>query len=188
MTFSVTVTNTSPADAVTITALVDDVHGDLLDNANPLVSNNTCLAADLTLGLGESVSCSFDAVVSGNADDSPTNQVDATVQDDEGTSRTYFGFTSVNVTDVAPTLTIAVDAVPTTVPYPGGDSTFSVTVTNTSGEFDTITLDTLTDTEHGDLDGVGTCETGSRSHRRPRTRARSPSPPRAASGRSSPTR
>ena len=57
-------------------------------------------------------------------------------------------------------LTIVVHAVPTTVPYPGGDSTFSVTVTNTSGEFDTITLDTLTDTEHGDLDGVGTCETG----------------------------
>ena len=160
VTFTVTVTNTSPADAVTITALVDDVHGDLLDNANPLVSNNTCLVADLTLGLGESVSCSFDAVVSGNADDSPTNQVDATVQDDEGTSRTYFGFTSVNVTDVAPTLTIAVDAVPTTVPYPGGDSTFSVTVTNTSDDFDTITLDTLTDTEHGDLDGVGDCETG----------------------------
>ena len=50
VTFSVTVTNTSPADAVTITALVDDVYGDLLDNANPLVSNNTCLAADLTLG------------------------------------------------------------------------------------------------------------------------------------------
>ena len=83
-----------------------------------------------------------------------------TVQDEEATEGNGFDFTSVDVTDVAPTLTIAVDAVPTTVPYPGGDSTFSVTVTNTSGEFDTITLDTLTDTEHGDLDGVGTCETG----------------------------
>ena len=30
---------------MTITSLTDDVYGDLLDNANPLVSNNTCLAA-----------------------------------------------------------------------------------------------------------------------------------------------
>src|SRR4029078_4947025 len=78
--FSITVTNTSPVDAVTITSLTDDVFGDLLDNANPLVSNNTCLTAGLTLGIGAEVSCSFQGIVSGNAGDSPTNQVDVLVQ------------------------------------------------------------------------------------------------------------
>ena len=158
--FSVTVTNTSPVDAVTITSLTDDVFGDLLDNANPLVSNNTCLTAGLTLGIGAEVSCSFEGVVSGNAGDSPTNQVDVSVQDDEGTIGTGFDFVSIDITDVAPTITIAVDSAPTTVPYPGGNSTFTATVTNTSAFFDTITLDTLTDTVHGNLDGVGTCTTG----------------------------
>ncbi len=47
-TFTVTVENDS-TEAVTLTSLVDDVYGDLLDPANPDVTNNTCDDAPINL-------------------------------------------------------------------------------------------------------------------------------------------
>jgi uncharacterized repeat protein (TIGR01451 family) len=57
--------------------------------------------------------------------------------------------------DVRPTLTLSKSANPTSVPESGGDVTFTIVVTNTSAE--AVTLDSLTDSQFGDLDGQGTC-------------------------------
>lgn len=58
----------------------------------------------------------------------------------------------------APTVEVTKTALPTSVPEPGDDVTFSVSVHNTTGK--SVKLDTLTDSIYGDLDGVGSCDTG----------------------------
>ena len=87
VTFSVVVENLS-VEAVTLTALCDDVFGDLLDPANPAVSNNTCPAQPAAIPVGGTFSCSFDAFVAGDAGDpAHVDTVTATAADDEGNPR-----------------------------------------------------------------------------------------------------
>lgn len=81
VTYTVTVTNDSTAEALTLDALVDDVYGDLLDNTNTSVSNNTCLTLDTNVPVDETVSCTFDAVVTTSPH---TNTVTGTVSDNDG--------------------------------------------------------------------------------------------------------
>jgi hypothetical protein len=79
VTFTVVVTNNSgPTDPVTITSLVDDIHGDL-------DGQGTCTVPQ-TIQPGASYTCEFTAVVSGNAGDSETDTVTASGEDDEGNS------------------------------------------------------------------------------------------------------
>ncbi|MEZ4597181.1 MAG: hypothetical protein R3C32_10385 [Chloroflexota bacterium] len=59
VTFSVVIENTSPADAITIDSLVDDVYGDL-------DGRGTC-AVPQGIGPGEDYACSFTGTVAGNA-------------------------------------------------------------------------------------------------------------------------
>ena len=68
-------------------------------------------------------------------------------------NHTYdFGFTL-----IAPaTITVLKTASPTSVPEPGGMVTYTVDITNDSALVG-VTIDTLTDTVLGDLNGVGTC-------------------------------
>lgn len=80
VTYTVTVTNDSTAEALTLDALVDDVYGDLLDPDNQNVSNNTCLTLDTNVPVGEGVSCTFDAVVTTSPH---TDTVTGTVSDND---------------------------------------------------------------------------------------------------------
>ena len=48
-------------------------------------------------------------------------------------------------------------ATPTSLPEPGGNASFSVTVKNTSA-VDSVTITSLTDDVYGNLDGKGTCD------------------------------
>ena len=132
VTFAVVVTNTS-AEPVTVTSLTDDVFGDLLDPANPAVTNNTCSAQALGLGVGATLTCSFEAPVTGSASDPDhVDIVTAVAEDDDGNSVSDDDSATVAISDVLPSVVVTKDASPTTVTEPGAVVNFSVSVANTS--------------------------------------------------------
>jgi uncharacterized repeat protein (TIGR01451 family) len=149
VTFDVTVTNTGPED-LTLTSLIDDVHGDLNGLGDCSVPQ--------TLTAGSSYSCSFTATVSGNAGDSETDTITATVADDEDNEASDSDSATVDITGYTPSegdITVVKNATPDSVVEPSGPVTFDVTVTNTGPE--DLTLTSLIDDVHGDLNGQGDC-------------------------------
>lgn len=73
VTFTVDITNTSPATPLTIDAITDDVFGDLGDVENSAVANSTCPALiGTTLPAGDSESCTFQAFISSNHENTVT--------------------------------------------------------------------------------------------------------------------
>ena len=156
VTFTVSVRNTSP-EPVTLTDLVDDVFGDLLDGSNVDVSNNTCPAQPTAMPVGATVTCSFDAFVSGNnGDAADVNTVTATVEDDDLNSADDGDSAAVAFGDTLPTIDVTKAANPGSVPESGASVTFSVSVANTGVE--ELTLTALGDDQFGDLlDGVNRC-------------------------------
>ena len=86
VTFSVEVHNTS-AETLTLTSLNDDVFGDLLNGANPAISNNDCDDQATAIAAGATLSCSFDAALAGDATDPDhLDTVTALATDGEGNS------------------------------------------------------------------------------------------------------
>ncbi|MGA1578719.1 MAG: hypothetical protein ACO39S_11115 [Steroidobacteraceae bacterium] len=86
VTFTVTVTNTSPAgsqDPIAIQSLVDDVYGNLSGQGSCNSAGNPYPNA---LGYGSTYTCSFTQFVSGNGKDktAETNVITATITDDDG--------------------------------------------------------------------------------------------------------
>ncbi len=146
VTFSVQVQNTGDED-VTLNSLVDDIHGDLN-------GQGTC-SVPQTLIAGSGYSCSFTVMVNGNAGDSETDTITATVADDEGNNIQGQASATVIINDVIPAISVIKSATPDNVNEPGGDVTFNVQVQNTGEE--AVTLNTLVDDIHGDLNGQGTC-------------------------------
>lgn len=169
--FTVTVKNTSidPENSVTLDILADDVYGDLLDPANPKVANNDCddkVMADPELGAGETLSCSFEAAVLGNAGDIHKDTVSASGLDQRLPPNRISGAddATVAITDVVPEITVSKTASPENVLEPGGLVTFQVTVSNTSiASSDPVTIDTLNDERPSpggtvsSLQGMGDC-------------------------------
>ncbi|MEZ4597173.1 MAG: hypothetical protein R3C32_10345 [Chloroflexota bacterium] len=147
VTFSITVHNTSAVDTVTIDSLVDDVHGDLDGQGD--------CAVPFDIAPDESSTCAFTAAVLGNAGYVETDTVTASGVDDDGASVSDQDDATVTVLDVAPSIAVDKTADPLTLPEPGGDFTFAVTVTNDSVE--PVTLTSLVDDVYGDLDGQGDC-------------------------------
>jgi|GEM_PF-1329794 len=146
--FTVRVDNTSAVDDVTIDSLIDTIHGDLN-------GQGTC-AVPQTIALGGFYECTFTATVSGNAGDSETDVVTASGTDDDGNPVSGNDDATVTITDVASSILVTKTATPTSVPEPGGTVDFTVRVDNTSAA-DDVTINSLTDTIHGDLNGQGTC-------------------------------
>ncbi|MCB0996004.1 MAG: hypothetical protein KDB21_12985, partial [Acidimicrobiales bacterium] len=150
VTFTVVVTNDSVGtDPVELTSLVDDVHGDL-------DGQGTC-SLPRTLAPGENYTCQFTADVTGNAGDTETDVVTATATDDEDNSVEVSDDATVTIADAAAALVVVKDAFPNTVPEPGGEVTFTVSVQNLSSATDPVTIDSLVDDVHGDLNGRGDC-------------------------------
>jgi hypothetical protein len=150
--YTVTVTNKN-AESVTLNSLVDDVFGDLNGNKGDCVTGGTIA------GNGGTYSCSFtETLVRPNGDETHENTVTATATDDDGNSDTATDSAIVTFTDVLPTITVTKTANPTSVPETGGNVEFTVVVTNNSAE--SVTLDAMTDSDFGDLDGKGDCATG----------------------------
>ncbi len=148
VTFSVIITNTSPADEVTIETLTDDIHGNLNGQGNCSVPQ--------TLAVGASYECHFTATVSGNAGDVETDIVAATGTDDDGSGVSANDDADVFITDVLPTIVLTKTASPSVVPEPGGVVSFTITISNTSPA-DPIDILTLADSVYGDLNGMGDC-------------------------------
>ncbi len=150
VTFTVEVTNDSvSADPATISSLTDDIHGDLNGQGDCSVPQ--------TIQPGDTYSCSFTAFVAGNAGDSETDIVTASGTDDEGNSVSDSDDATVTVDDVQPAISTVKTANPTNVPEPGADVTFTVEVTNDLVSADPVTISSLTDDIHGDLNGQGDC-------------------------------
>jgi len=145
--FTVRVTNTSE-EAVTLTSLLDDVHGDLN-------GQGTC-SVEQEIAAGEYYECSFSAGVIGDAGDSETDTVTATAEDGEGNEVEAEDDATVTITDVPSEIEVDKTADPTEVAEPGGEVEFTVRVDNTSA-VDSVTIDSLTDTVYGDLNGQGDC-------------------------------
>ncbi|MFN8103430.1 MAG: SpaA isopeptide-forming pilin-related protein [Acidimicrobiia bacterium] len=150
-TFSVSVHNDSAVDTVTISTLTDDVYGNL-------DGKGTCdVSPPIVLAPGATYSCAFTGAVSGNAGSTHTDTVTATGTDDDGQAVADSDDATVTITDVPSSIQVTKDANPTSLPEPGGNSTFNVSVQNTSS-VDTVTINTLVDNVYGNLDGQGTCD------------------------------
>ena len=148
VTFSFVVDNLSTIDAVTLNSLTDSIYGDLN-------GQGTCTVPQ-TIAAGGSYTCSFTAVVSGNARDVHTNVVTAAGVDDDGQAVGDTDDETVTINDVSSSIEVVKTANPTTVNEPGGNVTFSFVVRNTSA-VDAVTISSLRDSIYGDLNGQGTC-------------------------------
>ncbi|HEX2041460.1 MAG TPA: hypothetical protein VHF24_02380 [Acidimicrobiales bacterium] len=149
-TFGVVVTNTG-ATPVTITAITDDVYGDL-------AGRGSCAAGATLAPGGGQYSCTFPGQFTGVAGASQTDTVTVTASVPGGTPVSATGSATVSVTSPTPpplpppTITVDQGADSLTRPAPGGTFLSSVSVTNTSGQ--PLTLVSLVD---DDLNGRGTC-------------------------------
>lgn len=147
ITFSVHVRNDG-VEPLTLDSLVDSVYGDL-------DGRGTC-ATGGTIAVGGEYACEFEGVVTGNAGDIHRNVVEAVASDDEGNDVRDEDDATVEITDLPIGIAVEKSAVPLQVAEPGDDVTFTVKVANTGS--DVLSLDSLVDDVHGNLDGRGTCE------------------------------
>ena len=142
--FSIVVRNPSP-EPVTITSLTDSV------DAGPpsdLSGQGSCVTPQ-TIPAGGTYTCSFPSTVDGNATDTVADTVTADFRDDDGNTDSETASASVDITAAAPSLSVVKRASPGSVPEPGGDVTYEVTITNTSGATDPVTIKSLTDSVDG---------------------------------------
>ncbi|MDP1820388.1 MAG: hypothetical protein Q8K58_10950 [Acidimicrobiales bacterium] len=140
--FDLAISNTSGA-TLTLTAADDDIYGDV-------AALGTCTdAIGTVLAPGDVYDCTFPGVLSGNAGTTQTDVVTASAVDQSGTVVSAADDAVVTLTDVPPTATIDKSALPLSRVAPGGSFTFTVVVTNTSGEAATVT--SLVDDVYGDL-------------------------------------
>ena len=149
VTYDVQVTNDAEFESVTITTVLDNIYGDLADPSNPNVTMNTCPGlAGVTLGPGGMTSCSFKAFVAGDAGDVITDIVEVcSTQDSTGAVVCGDDDADVTIDDVSatPMLTKTSMSAGCTV-----DVSYQVVVSNNS-EFDTLTVNSLTDDKFGDI-------------------------------------
>ena len=148
VTFDVEVQNTSDDDAVNITSLSDDVHGNLNGQGDCSVPQS--------IAAGDSYTCSFTANVTGNPGYVETDVVTASGTDDDGNPVSDDDDATVTISDTPSSIEVTKTANPTEVAEPGGSVEFTVRVDNTSS-VDSVTIDSLDDSIHGDLDGQGDC-------------------------------
>jgi hypothetical protein len=147
VTFTVQVQNTSgTADPFDLESLLDSVHGSLAGQGDCSVPQ--------TIQPSQSYSCSFQAVVEGNAGDSETDTVTASGADDDGVPTTAVDSATVTIAGTDPILSVSKTVSPSSLPEPGGTVTFTVLVNNTSNAQDPVTISALTDDVYGDLTDI----------------------------------
>jgi hypothetical protein len=147
--FTISVINTSPADVVTLEALVDNVHGDLIEQ-------NLCPPPSTLFPGRDPYRCVFSMRVEGPPGYEELNTVTAFATDEDGDPLEGKAQASVTILDSPPSIEAVKSAVPDIVPSSGDTVTYTFTTTNTS-EVDTVTLDSLSDSAFGNLAGQGDC-------------------------------
>jgi len=165
VTYSVQVTNEAQFVSVELTTLTDDIYGDIADPGNPNITENTCDSlVGVVLAPGQMASCSFKAVVSGDAGETVTDVVEV-CGDQTNTAEEICGDDPADVTisDVPAVPALAKTAQSASCAV---DVNFQVVVSNNSVADDTLTVNSLTDDKFGDItavqgDVISTdCETG----------------------------
>lgn len=178
VTFTVTVRNdagsSNAAFDLTVSEIIDSVFGDVttVHSASPgtgAVTFTNCNALlGTVLGGGDTQPCTFTGFVSGNAGGTHTNTVTVTVVDKENRSISDDADASVQIENVNPVVDITKTASPDELHEPGGNVTFTVTVTNPApitnppptpsqpGSVEPIYLTSLRDSDFGDLFALGT--------------------------------
>lgn len=147
--FAVELTNDSDR-SVEVTALADQMFGDLLDPDNPLVSENTCATADLTMEPWGGLSCTYVGVVSGfGGEPDYSGVLTVRTEDTVGYVATDTATLVVAFNDVDPIVAFEVAPSATTLDEPGGDLPVAITITNRSEE--PVRLTSLSDSVFGDL-------------------------------------
>jgi hypothetical protein len=149
--FEITITNVGidPNNPVTLNSLTDDVYGDLNGLGDCTVPQ--------TIEAGGSYTCSFSALVEGNAKDQETDTVTASGTDDHNNPISGNDNATVTINDKLPIIALTKTAEQDQVLEPGGIVIFNVVVTNNSVSSDPVTINSLTDSIHGNLDGQGNC-------------------------------
>ncbi|MCP4538863.1 MAG: VWA domain-containing protein, partial [Chloroflexi bacterium] len=154
--FTVVVENES-AIPVSLFSLEDLVNSTVTDLATTCGLPVSLAASDGTAGSGpDTLTCTFQSTVSGNADESVIDTVTATARDDEDNEAEDSDDATVTITDVASAMHVvktagdAADGDVYHIDEPGGTVTFDVTVYNDS-TVDSITIATLNDDVYGDL-------------------------------------
>src|SRR4029079_8668454 len=149
VTLTVKVKNTSvSSDPVTLTSLNDSVYGDLN-------GTGTCATGGSPIASGATYTCSFTKTVSGKAGPTPTKTVTAHAKDDENNDTSNTGSATVTVDDVAPTIDVtktagnAADGATSHIDEPGATVTYTVTIKNTSGSSDPVTVSSFKDAVGG---------------------------------------
>ena len=151
-TYNFTITNNSVStDPLTITSLTDDMFGDLLPEAE------SANGGTIVLNPGESFNFSIDRDLTLNASETHTNQVFVIGVDDEGDEAGDDDDHVVEAENVAPVIDVDKTADQIEVFDPGEDVTFTVVIDNNSVSTDPVTIDSLVDDIHGDLNGQGDC-------------------------------
>jgi len=146
VTFTVTVTNIGSVD-LTLVSLIDDIFGDLDTLGTCSVPQDLSPLADY--------SCSFTEFISGEVAVPHVNIVTATATDLEKNEVSENDDAIVEFTDILPDIQVSKSPSTPTVTVPGGNVTFTVTITNLTAE--AVQISSLVDNEFGDLDNVGTC-------------------------------
>jgi hypothetical protein len=156
-TFTVTVSNPSAVDPITITALTDNIYGNLATRAG-----STCLPLiGVTLAPGAtSAPCSFPGPFTGTSGQSQTDTVTVNGVDSNNFTATATAMATVTLTPgpgtppppaaSPPQIGVTKVASPLTLPAPGGSFTFTVTVSNPS-TVEPVTITNLTDNIYGNL-------------------------------------
>ena len=150
--FGVNVQNISPVDTVTLTSMIDSPYGNLVGAAN-----SSCVLPQ-TLAPSEIYSCAFDGTVNGNAGDQKVDVVIVTGTDDDAHAVNGIAAATVTILDVASVMDLVKTADPATITS-GSSVTYNFTVRNLSTA-DSITINSMVDAPYGDLNGRGTCLTG----------------------------
>jgi uncharacterized repeat protein (TIGR01451 family) len=136
VTYTVVVRNTSN-EAVTLTDLTDTASGATTNVFT--ITGTTCLddrplaAGDGVAGGPDTYTCTFTGTVSGNADDTHVDVVEATVVDDDGSTAKNNDDAVVTLTDALPGIQVVKTASPTTVRV-GDLVTYTYAVTTTTSE------------------------------------------------------
>jgi uncharacterized repeat protein (TIGR01451 family) len=146
VTFSITVTNIGNVD-LTLESLIDDVFGNLNGVGDCSVPQD--------LSPLEEYSCSFTELVSGEVAAPHVNTVTATATDAEQNEVSDEDDATVEFTDILPDISVSKSPSTPTVIAPGGNVTFTVTITNLTAE--PVQISSLVDSDFGDLNGAGTC-------------------------------
>ena len=154
VTFTVEVINASASESISLTELIDDIHGDLSGRGTcPTVSNG----GPLQLAAGQVLRCAFSETVSGAIGNAETDTITAGGTGAE-TAEPVFGFDSARVELVGNPLAISIEKTPNKrLTYPGDLVDFTLVLRN-NNSYD-VTAVALQDSEFGDLNGQGTCQT-----------------------------